>query len=143
MEFRKDQQGIWIRLEKGEEVVQTLQDFARREELGSGWLQGLGAIEEIILGFYELHSKTYRKVEFKQEAELISLQGNLSIRENEPFFHFHCSCSDNEFKMFGGHLFSAKVAVTVEGFFSPGSNPIHRAHHSEIGLDLWQLGEEG
>jgi len=79
-------------------------------------------------------SQTYDKKVFKDEMELISLHGNLSLVDGKPFVHIHVSLGDSEFKVWGGHLFNAKVAVTCEIFFRPFKANVYREFNPDIGL---------
>lgn len=133
----KDQQGNYlIRLDLNQEIMSTLQKWAKEHGHTAGSFQGIGALKEAELGFYHLHEKTYEKKVFKDEMELISLHGNLSLVDGEPFVHIHVSLGDSQFKVWGGHLFSAKVAVTAEIFFRPfhADKTVIREFNETIGL---------
>ncbi len=84
MEYFKDNDRYFIRLDRGEDLFISLETFATREKLTSGHLSGIGALQDCELGFYHLHSKTYDRKMFSEEAELLSLDGNLSFLEEKP-----------------------------------------------------------
>lgn len=133
----QDQQGNYlIRLDINTEIMSELQRWAKQYGHSAGSFQAIGALKEAELGFYHLHEKTYEKKVFKDEMELISLHGNLSLVDGEPFVHIHVSLGDSEFKVWGGHLFSAKVAVTCEVFFRPfkTEGTVVREFNEQIGL---------
>ena len=77
----------------GVDVGGTFTDvvYAEREGLKLGQLTGIGALKDVELGFYHLKDKTYDRKMFKGEAELLSLDGNLTLFENKPFFHIFFS----------------------------------------------------
>ncbi|EQC51646.1 PPC domain-containing DNA-binding protein [Bacteriovorax sp. DB6_IX] len=104
----------FIRLDRGENVNQTLKKFCRENEIKCARIHGLGALEECELGYYDYHADIYKTKVLEDEFELLSMEGNVSMMDSEPFVHLHVSLSDNEFRSLGGHLFEAKVAVTVE-----------------------------
>lgn len=139
MEFFKDNDRYFLRLDRGEDLFSNLEDFASRENLKSGHLSGIGALQDCELGFYHLHSKTYDRRMFAEEAELLSLDGNLSYFDGKPFFHIHTVLGGPDFHCYGGHLFSAKVAVTCEINFRPLEAEVIRKHNPEIGLNLIQF----
>jgi uncharacterized protein len=136
MDYHKIGERFFLRLYKDEDLFESLQDFAVKEELQSGQLSGIGALKETEIGFYHLDKKEYAKKVFSNEAELISLQGNLSSLEGRPFFHIHGVLGQSDYSTVGGHFFSAKVAVTVELFFTHFPANIPRLHDEEIGLNL-------
>lgn len=139
MQYQKDKDRYFVRIDKDEDLFACLGEFARAEDLKAGHLSGIGALKDCELGFYHLHSKTYDRKLFAEEAELLSLDGNLSLLEDEPFFHIHTVLGGSDFQCYGGHLFSAKVAVTCEVNFRPLDMDIERKANSEIGLNLIQF----
>lgn len=136
MEYQKDNERYFIRIDKDEDLFKSLESFASKEGLKAGHLSGIGALKECELGFYHLHTKTYDRKMFEAEAELLSLDGNLCLLEGKPFFHIHTVLGGEDFKCYGGHLFSAKVAVTCEINFRPMDIDLVRKPNSEIGLNL-------
>ena len=102
-------------LKKGDLVVDSIQKFAARENIKGALIQGLGAIKNFELGYYHLHTKTYERKWFKDDDyELLSLNGNIAIKDGAPFVHVHVAVGEVDFSVRGGHLFEAEVAVTVE-----------------------------
>lgn len=125
-----------LRLDKDEDLFPTLEAWAIKNQIKTGYFKGIGALKELELGFYHLHKKVYTRKFFKDECELLSLDGNMTFKEGAPLFHIHAVLGDEEFKAFGGHLFFAKVAVTCEIQFVPLEKKIERAMNEDIGLYL-------
>lgn len=101
-------------LDKGEDVIESLKKLARDENLG-GFFTGIGAVADPVIGYFDIEKKQYLKLELKGSYEVLSLTGNISFLPNgEPFIHAHVILGDNNHRVFGGHLFSAKVSVTLE-----------------------------
>lgn len=136
MQAVKDGEIWFLRLEKDENLFATLEQWAADEQLQSGHLSGIGALKNCELGFYHLAQKHYDRKVFPNEAELLSLEGNLSSLNDKPFFHIHTVLGDENFNAFGGHLFNAQVAVTCEINFRPFNQDIIRSHNESIGLNL-------
>ena len=136
MQYQKDKDRYFVRIDKDEDLFSSLEKFAAEEKLKSGHLSGIGALKDCELGFYHLHSKTYDRKMFSEEAELLSLDGNLSILDGKPFFHIHTVLGGEDFRCYGGHLFSANVAVTCEVNFRPLDIDVERRANDEIGLNL-------
>lgn len=136
MEYQKDKNHYFIRIDKDENLFACLEKFAAAENLQCGQLSGIGALKECELGFYHLHSKTYDRKLFKEEVELLSLEGNLSLLNGKPFFHIHTVLGAEDFRCFGGHLFAATVAVTCEVQFKPLDIHVERRPNEGIGLNL-------
>lgn len=122
-------------LDKDQKVVETLTKIATAEKIQGGFLTGIGAIKNVELGFYHLDKKDYHRETFSQgDFELIALNGNISLKDGAPYVHTHTAMGDDNFKVFGGHMFEAQVAVTAEIYITPlGSMPV-RELQSHLGL---------
>jgi|WetSurMetagenome_2_1015567.scaffolds.fasta_scaffold261145_1 uncharacterized protein len=139
MQYAKTSDGFMIRCEIGDEVISTLTKFAADHKIYSGSVIGIGALKDPELGYYDLHTKTYTRKKFDGDYELIGLSGNLARMGENTILHCHAAFSDSEFRMIGGHLFSAGVAVTGEFYLRPGGVTIERASDPLTGLNLMSL----
>jgi predicted DNA-binding protein with PD1-like motif len=128
--------GYLVRLDRGEEVVESLSRFAREQGLPGGAMTGIGAVKNTTIGFFDLEQKEYNKREFPQEMELVGLTGNMAWADGEPVIHAHVMLSGPDYAAYGGHLFSAEIAVTGEIFVSPTEIQIQRSLDPETGLKL-------
>ena len=126
-------------LAKGDNINQTFESFAETLDIGCAWLNGIGALENPEIGYYSLEDKTYHRKLFKGEYELTSLIGIITIKEGKPFSHTHITFSDTDYKVFGGHLFDAKITAAGEFIMQLGSKNINREINLGIGLPLWCL----
>lgn len=69
-------------------------------------------LSDITIGRYD--GREYVKRTIDESSEILSLQGNVSIKEGEPFVHLHVSLADESFSAVGGHLFEGTVSMTIE-----------------------------
>lgn len=103
-----------LRLQRGEEVIQSLKYFVEKENIPSGILWGIGAMEEVEIGYFNDRKKDYLKKKFKNSVEILSLSGSITKIEKKPYIHIHCVIGDEKHRCFGGHLFSGKITATGE-----------------------------
>ncbi len=138
MLFRKTEHGsIWIVLNKGDKLVEMLRQLTIQHHIPGGYLSGIGALKEVTLGYYHLERKMYlRKIFSEEDYELLSLTGNISLKEDQPYVHVHAVLGKDDFSTFGGHLFEATVAVTAEIVLIPFDKIPVRKPSLEVGLDL-------
>ena len=137
MNYRIDNNQIYMTLDKGELINKTLELYAKSNEIGCAWINGIGAIEDPEIGYYSLEKKSYNKKVFSGYYELTSLIGNITIKEGEYFSHTHITFSDINYQIFGGHLFDAKITAAGEFIIIPGTQIIDRKMNPDIGLPLW------
>lgn len=139
MKYKKDGRVYVVVVEKDEPLPDTLISYFNQEEITSCYLHGIGAIRDFELGYYYLDQKKYKRQRFSEIVELLSCSGNLAIKEGNPFLHLHAVLGRDDYSLFGGHLFSAIVAVTAEFFIFPMKEEIHRTYDETTGLFLLDL----
>ena len=114
MQFKQDGNTFIIYIEQDEYIMETLTQFCKSKDIVNAQISGIGAIKEIDLGAYDLENKIYIRQFFNNLWELTSFQGNVILKENEPFIHAHITVSDHDLNVKGGHLFESKVGAVGE-----------------------------
>tara|TARA_Y100000996_G_scaffold325679_1_gene261739 strand:+ start:29 stop:457 length:429 start_codon:yes stop_codon:yes gene_type:complete len=137
MNLTKDGAKYYISLNRDEYINESLLKICNDENIQSGWISGVGAIYDIEVGYYDVYKQDYLRKTFDDDYELLSLSGNLTIKEGNKFIHTHIAFSGTDFKAYGGHLFDAKIAAAGEFMIDSGKININRKYNSEIGLHLW------
>ena len=130
---------IFISLQTGDEIIESITSILKKEKIHSGMINGIGAINQVELGFYNLESKKYKKEFFKDDYELTSLMGNIALKDEQPFVHIHINMSDDNFGVLGGHLFSAVTAASAEVIILLDDQSIKRQLDQNVGLYLWNF----
>ncbi|HVU75432.1 MAG TPA: DUF296 domain-containing protein [Candidatus Paceibacterota bacterium] len=141
MTHRKTDSGYIIKLARGEELIATLAAWCAEMGIENAVFQGIGAVHEVQIGYYDLAKKEYF---FRDEAgvfEVASMQGNVALVEGKPFIHAHAVLSrcDESLECIGAHIKSAVVAVTLEIFLTKLNAGISRKLDDDIGLKLLDL----
>jgi hypothetical protein len=103
-----------VRLDTGVDIAEALTAFAADQRVDAGTVTGLGAGYGWTLGYFDRAAREYRRQTFPGEWELLSLQGNLAIREGRPIAHVHVVLGGPDFQTVGGHLFEGRVGATCE-----------------------------
>ncbi len=133
----------FLRLERNEDVLPALTDFCKRKGIMSGSFRAIGAVKEAKIGYYDLAEKKYGSKVYPDEMEVASMTGNVAQVEGAPFIHAHAVLSGikagTENQPIGGHVFEAKVAVTLEVHLVAFNESISRALDDDIGLKLLDL----
>ncbi|MEO0206135.1 MAG: PPC domain-containing DNA-binding protein [candidate division WOR-3 bacterium] len=139
MHLKKLKNYYVLRLQKGEEIVQTLTDFVKKTNLKGGFLYGLGVGKMLTLGYFDAHNKSYIKKQFKGDYEFTSFLGNISYFEKQPVIHIHVTITDKRFNASGGHLFSGYVPATLEIMVFPVDKKLVRKKDVDTGLNLLKI----
>jgi len=124
---------------KGDEVLTGLTEFAARENLTSGYFTAIGALERARFGWFDRTRKAYRDIPIKEQVELVSLIGNVSLINGTPQIHAHCAVGFRDGQMRGGHLLEAIAWPTLELFFTACPTTLIKKHDEETDLFLFDL----
>jgi len=139
MQSKRIADGFVVKLDKGEQLVDSLIKFARQEKVDSGSVAGIGAVTNVTLGYFDREQKKYLQRKFDDVYELVSLSGSIATIKGEPILHLHIVISDRDYSVRAGHLFSAEVAVTGEIFVRAYPERLLRKKDPEFGLNLLDL----
>lgn len=126
MKWRPEGAMFVIIMETGDEIISSLQVFARENKIQGAFFFGLGAAKNCTLGYYDLAAGNYLKKTIHDQQEIVSLIGNVSLVEGEPFVHCHIQIGDAGMNVKGGHLFKGYVSPTCEIMLFPSEKALER-----------------
>ena len=139
MQFKKFTDSLVVRLDPGEDIVATLTDIAKKENIRLATVSAIGAVNDITVGLFDPVSKKYTQNEIKDNFEIVSLAGNISTMKNETYLHLHMAVADVTGKVIGGHLNKAIVSATTEVFINVIDGEVDREYSETVGLNLLKL----
>ncbi|MFW6210224.1 MAG: PPC domain-containing DNA-binding protein [Patescibacteria group bacterium] len=123
----------------GESFISALKEYVTRHPDTFCTVSGIGAVEELTCGYYDLTTQTYQTQTYTGPVEVASLTGNIVWHEGEPRVHAHGVFTDTNNHAFGGHIVDMQVAVTLELIVTHYSEvSVERVHDMAIGLPLLQ-----
>tara|TARA_B100000686_G_C16741363_1_gene946775 strand:- start:863 stop:1285 length:423 start_codon:yes stop_codon:yes gene_type:complete len=134
MQYKQDGDTYIIYVEQNEPIMDTLTEFCKKNNIINAQLSGIGAIKDIKLGAYDLEKKEYITQNYDEIRELTSYQGNVLLKDGEPFIHAHITIADHSLDVKGGHLFEAKVAAVGEFVLRKIKTDGKREFDPDIGL---------
>ncbi|RLG79221.1 MAG: DNA-binding protein [Thermoprotei archaeon] len=118
------------------ELIKYLTEFAIRNNIKMAYLSGIGAFSEVKMGYFVREKNAYEPIEYNRLMELISLTGNISIKEGKPVPHIHVVLGDRHGHTIGGHLLEAKVYM-VEILVVELLGPILERQEVAPGIWFW------
>jgi uncharacterized protein len=130
---------IILRIDKSEDVVKSITEFCTKERINNAYFTGIGAVGKLTCGYYNLEEKQYHFTEYSEPLEVVSLTGNVMLKDGTPFVHVHGVFTDIENKAFGGHVVEMNVHVVLEVMLTPLSTKIERHIDDCVGLALLEL----
>lgn len=139
MEYRKFENTIIARIDKGEEIIEKVKEISLKEQITLASVQALGAVDEFTVGVFQTKEKEYLANHFQGSFEIVSLTGTINTLNNEFYCHLHMSAGNEKGEVFGGHLNKAVVSATCEMVITIIPGRVDRCFNEEIGLNLFQF----
>ncbi len=133
--FKKIIQG---RLFKGDEIISEITKILKEKSINSGLISGIGAVTKAKIGYYDQKTRQYMSKEFCEPMEILSLNGNVSLKDGEPFAHLHIILSKEDYTTIGGHLFEAVVFAFEFEIIELHGIAYERGYDEDTGLFLWK-----
>ena len=82
MKYKKFENTIIARIDKGEDIVEQVKNIALKENIKLASIQALGAINDFTVGVFKTKEKKYYANEFKGDYEIVSLTGTINTMMN-------------------------------------------------------------
>lgn len=124
----------------GDEAISGLTAFAKEKGLAGSHFTAIGGFQEATLGYFNLEKKDYDKIPVREQVEVLSLVGDISLTEKgEPKIHAHVVLGRSDGSTRGGHLVEGHVRPTLEVMLVESPRHLRRKHDPETGLGLIQL----
>lgn len=139
MEYRKFQNKIIVRMDKGEEILEKVREVTEKEKIKLADISALGAVSEFTVGVFDTEAKEYHANEFKGSFEIVSLTGTINTMNDEFYCHLHMSAGNEKGQVFGGHLNRAIISATCEMVITLIDGRVDRRFEKEVGLNLFQF----
>lgn len=140
MEYRKFEQGYVLRLDPGEEVVESLTRLVDREGVQLGCVSALGAANDVTIGIFNTVEKQYYSQRYQGDFEISALVGNVSRKDGEPYLHLHITIGNPVTgQVHAGHLSRAVISATLELFLQVWDGRVGRKFSDTVGLNLLEF----
>lgn len=139
MEYKKFNNKIVARIDKGEEILKQIKEIALKENIKLASVRALGATNNFTVGVFKTEEKKYYSNEFKGNFEIVSLTGTINTMNGEFYTHIHMSAGNDKGEVFGGHLNKAVVSATCEMVIDIIDGTVDRYFDEEIGLNLFKF----
>ena len=139
MEYKKFGSVYAVRMDKGEEILAKLREFAEKENVSFARVSAIGAVGSFTAGVFDTKTKRYRANDFEGSFEIVSLTGTVDRMNGAFYAHLHMSAGNEKGEVFGGHLNRAVVSAICEMIVSLIDGGIDRRFDEEVGLNLWKF----
>jgi uncharacterized protein len=124
-------------MDTGDEIGDVLKRFASAQNLAGSSFKAIGALSHVKVGWFNWESKKYEvAAEFNEQVELLSLIGDIALKDSEPQVHAHLSIGRRDGTAHGGHLLKAYVRPTCELILTESPEHLQKQIDPASGLAL-------
>lgn len=127
------------RLKKDEDLYYGLMNVIKNLNINDGFIMGIGSVTKASIAFYNQKDGTYESTHVEEPMEIVSLKGNISLKDDKPFAHLHITLAKRDFTVIGGHLLPDTKVFALEYeilSYAGGKNNI-RKFNDDTKLFLW------
>ena len=118
MEYKKIGETFYIRMDRGDEVIEKILEVCRKESIPSAVFTGIGGCRNAELQVFIPETGEFDTEKLEGMLELVLLNGNVVTDDDGQLFHhthaLYTFKKDGQHGMAGGHLKTTIVLYTAE-----------------------------
>ena len=139
MQYKQFGNTYMVRIDLGEDIVESLKKLCEDEQILLGRVEAIGATDHAVIGVYDLAKKEYYPETIDEFMEIASLNGNITAMGGKPYIHLHATLADQNHVIHGGHVLEMRVGATCEMFVTALDGEVNRGKDEGLGINLWAL----
>ncbi len=130
------------KLRHGADLLEEITGICKDRGVRLGRVEAIGAVSKACIGYYNQGTRAYEFHTLDEPLEILSLTGNISVKDGEPMVHAHVTLADRAGNAFGGHLAAGTVVFACEWMIEVFRGPaFERGYDEDTGLPLWTMEE--
>ena len=139
MKYMKSGNTYMVRIDLGEEIIESLKQLCANEQIRLGRVEAIGAADHAVIGVYDLAKKEYYPKTIDEFTEITSLNGSITAMDGKPYIHLHATLADRHHVIHGGHVLEMRVGATCEMFVTVFDGAVNRQKDEALGVNLWTI----
>ena len=141
MRYRRFGDTYMIRIDIGEEIMESLAAVCEKEKIRLGQVSAIGAVNHAKIGVFDLLQQVYHREELNEFMEITTLAGSVTELNGKPLVHLHTTLAAQDHTIHGGHVIEMHVGATCEVFLRVLDGKVSREKDPDLGINLWTFGE--
>ena len=137
MQYKQMGNTYMIRIDLGEDIIESLKKLCEEARIRLGRVEAIGATDHAVIGVYDLSKKEYYPEKINGFMEITSLNGNITTMDGKPYIHLHATLADQDHVIHGGHVLEMRVGATCEMFVTVFDGAVNRQKDEALGINLW------
>lgn len=141
MDYRRFQNTLLVRIDRGEEIIEQVRIVAEKERVRLASVEALGGVDDFTVGVYDAAKRQYETHRFTGAFEIVSLTGTITEKDGAFYQHLHMSAGNRQCEVFGGHLNRAVVSLTCELVMRILPGAADRSPDPETGINILRFSD--
>ena len=128
-------------LDTGDEAMEQIVAFAKREGVAAAQFSGIGAFSKAVLRYFDWDAKQYQDIPVEEQVEVASLIGDIGEDADKggPAAHVHLVVGRRDGSALAGHLKTGHVRPTLELIVTEVPSHLCRRKDPQSGVNLIKL----
>jgi len=122
--------------DKGEEAVAAIGQTLAEVGVRAAQVTAVGGFSAGEVGYFDRHRRDYLRIPIGGQVEVLSLLGDVAVRDDEPVLHVHTVLGRSDGSTLGGHLLRGEVWPTLEVIITEVAPELAKRVDPETGLAL-------
>jgi len=140
MEYKRFGDTVALRLDKNDEIIESVMQVAKAENIRVASVTGIGGTDDFTIGVFNMEKHEYNKFSFSGTHEITSLVGNINTMEGKPYVHLHITAAGQDGgNIVGGHLLRCVISLTAEIFITEVDGTIDRKRDEDLKINKWKF----
>ncbi|MBR2706659.1 MAG: DUF296 domain-containing protein [Mogibacterium sp.] len=144
MDYRKFGDTVYIRMDKGDEIIGSILDICEKEQIPSAIFSGIGGCSEAQIQTFLPETGSFETQTICGMLEMVSLTGSVISDDHKGLYqHTHGVFSykdGDKHCVSAGHIKSITVLYTAEIELRPvKGGKINRQYNPETGTGFWSF----
>lgn len=139
MEYKKFGDKIVLRLDKDDEIIESIMSVAKAEKIKLASVTGIGGTDNVTVGVFNMDKKAYDQFTFTDTHEVTSLVGNINTMNGEEYTHLHITLAGKNGNIVGGHLLKCVISLTAEIFITVIDGTVDRKRDTELQINKFSF----
>lgn len=139
MDYRKFGDTYIVRIDRGEEIITSLNALCVKEKIRLAKVDALGAVDHAVVSVYDVPTQTFYRKEFNEPMEISNLCGTVTRKEGQVYIHLHVTVCGKDLIAHGGHANELRVGATCEMAVRVLSGEVNRRPDEDTGLNLFRF----
>jgi hypothetical protein len=124
----------------GDELASGLKQFVKEQRVTAASFKAVGALSSVRLAWFNWETRKYQpSVTLDEQIELLSLIGDVALKDGEPQVHAHVVIGKKDGTAHGGHLLEAHIRPTCEVVLTESPAHLQKRVDPESGLALIKI----